>query len=338
MSDKKHTADQTQLVHNFERAFGDRKRASDAHVDRVNDARSDWKLVYETILNPHTGDAFFLKAGHVLQLEHLFDRAQVVDWMFITPDLKSQSSMGNSVTMDGYWVKKYVRIWSAQNDGIGMSPMVTMSRDDSDKTPNWGGPSESWARHPWLYHCSPEWQEALHPDAGPQVNSCHMNFVQGFNRIPAIAAIEDDDERKALVNRFACDHNFQTFNPAHIHWDTEQQQMKLQLGPCGPIKKGDGAEFYAEMDLYAVGSSCPYGSFTEPPHGPGARMPDPVRIRVYDTGIAPLAHAGGWKDWHTAFYDMVENGQKDISPRTMESYKEKPDSGPNGTELWWKGD
>ena len=67
MSNSKPAADQTQLVHNFENAFGDRKRASDAHIDKVNDARSKWKLVYETILNPHTGDTFFLKAGHVLQ-------------------------------------------------------------------------------------------------------------------------------------------------------------------------------------------------------------------------------------------------------------------------------
>ena len=313
-----------------------KKKESNAHIDKVNAARESWKLVYESTLNPHTGDAYLVKAGQVLQMEHLFDRVQVVDWMVITPDLKIQSSMGNTVPFDGYWINKYTRIHGQQNDGIGMSPMMTMNRDDAAKYPNWGGPTEEWASHQWLYHCSPEWQECLFPGAPPQINSCHMNFVQAFLRVPAIAAIEDETERRELANQFAAGHNFQSFNPLHIAWNEESRNMKIQLGPCGPIKKGEGVEFYAEMDVYMVGSSCPYGNFIDPPYGPGARMPDPARIRVYDTGIAPLDHAGGWNDWHTAFYDMVKNGQKDISPRTPESYEQKPDSGPNGTELWWK--
>ena len=109
--------------------------------------------------------------------------------------------------------------------------------------------------------------------------------------------------------------------------------MKIMLGECGPVKKGDGLEFYANTDVYVIASSCPYGDFTSPVHGPKAKLPDPLQYRVFETGIKP-PEPRVWRDWDGAFYDMAANGQKDISPRTPESYKQNPDSGPNGTEIW----
>ena len=328
--------DAKQHIGGLEGALIPKKLENNAHIDEMNAARDKWKLVYESVLNPHTGDAYLVKAGQVIQQVAMFDRPQCCDWLFITPDLKRQGSMGNTVPFNGYWMKKYTRINGHQDNGVGMSPMVTMSRDDTENYENWGGPDETWASHQWLYHCSPEWQQCLFADAKPQFNSCHMNFVQGFNRVPAIAAIEDETERRRVANQLAAGHNFQTYNPLQIAWDGEN--MKIQIGPCGPLKKGECVEFYAEVDVYAVISSCPYGSFNQPPYGPGGRMPDPALFRVFDTGFAPLDHQGGWNDWHTAFYDMVDNGLKDISPRTPDSYHQKKDSGPNGSELWWKGE
>ena len=114
------------------------KQENAAHIDKMNAARDDWELVYESVLNPHTGDAFLVKAGQVISQVAMFDRPQCCDWLFVTPDLKRVSSMGNTVPFNGYWMKKYTRINSAQSsgDGVGMSPMVTMSRDDTENYPN----------------------------------------------------------------------------------------------------------------------------------------------------------------------------------------------------------
>lgn len=299
-------------------------------VDQVNDARNKWDLVHEHVLHAHTGDAILLKAGQVLQMEHLHDRAQVVDWLFVTPDLKDISSMGNSVCFDGFWLKKYYQVMS----GAGrMRPMVTMTRDDTEKTKDQWGPSERWGRHIWIYHCSPEWQNMFYPDAGPEINSCHMNFYQSYNRVPAIAEMEDTPLKRIFLNHLAGGHNFQTFQVMDIYWHAEEEQMKIMLGECGPVKKGDGLEFYAHTDVYVLTSSCPYGDFSSPVYGPKTKLPDDLQFRVFDTGIAPPPPPE-WKDWDGAFWRMAQNGQKDISPRTPGSYSEKPDSGPNGTEIW----
>ena len=299
-------------------------------VDRVNDNKPNWDLVYESILHPHTGDAFLVMAGQVIQMEHMFDRAQVVDWLFITPDLEDVSSMGNSVCFDGFWLKKYYQVMS----GAGrMKTMVTMIRDDTDKTKDEWGPSERWGRHIWIYHCSPEWQEMFYPKAKPHINCCHMNFVHGFNRVPAIAEIPDGPMKRSYINHLAASHNFQTFQIMDIDYKADEEQMKIMLGECGPVKKGDGLEFYANTDVYVIASSCPYGDFSSPVWGERAKLPDPLQFRVFETGIQPPPPRD-WRDWDGAFYEMVESGHKDISPRTAESYVEKPDSGPNGTEIW----
>lgn len=299
-------------------------------VDRVNDNKPNWDLVYESILHPHTGDAFLVKAGQVIQMEHMFDRAQVVDWLFITPDLEDVSSMGNSVCFDGFWLKKYYQVMS----GAGrMKTMVTMIRDDTDKTKDEWGPSERWGRHIWIYHCSPEWQEMFYPKAKPHINCCHMNFVHGFNRVPAIAEMPDGPMKRSYINHLAASHNFQTFQIMDIDYKADEEQMKIMLGECGPVKKGDGLEFYANTDVYVIASSCPYGDFSSPVWGEKAKLPDPLQFRVFETGIQPPPPRD-WRDWDGAFYEMVESGHKDISPRTAESYAEKPDSGPNGTEIW----
>ncbi len=299
-------------------------------VDRVNDNKPNRDLVYESILHPHTGDAFLVKAGQVIQMEHMFDRAQVVDWLFITPDLEDVSSMGNSVCFDGFWLKKYYQVMS----GAGrMKTMVTMIRDDTDKTKDEWGPSERWGRHIWIYHCSPEWQEMFYPKAKPHINCCHMNFVHGFNRVPAIAEMPDGPMKRSYINHLAASHNFQTFQIMDIDYKADEEQMKIMLGECGPVKKGDGLEFYANTDVYVIASSCPYGDFSSPVWGEKAKLPDPLQFRVFETGIQPPPPRD-WRDWDGAFYEMVESGHKDISPRTAESYAEKPDSGPNGTEIW----
>ena len=77
-----------------------------------------------------------------------------------------------------------------------------------------------------------------------------------------------------------------------------------------------GVEFYAEMDAYVVISSCPWVNQTK---AVGEIEPVPLYISVWETGITPLVPPD-WKDWQTPFWDAVAVGEKDISPRTPDSY------------------
>lgn len=48
------------------------------------------------------------------------------------------------------------------------------------------------------------------------MNSCHENSIQALNRFPAIAAIEDEAERRAKVQFLADRDDLNTFQPNRI--------------------------------------------------------------------------------------------------------------------------
>jgi hypothetical protein len=52
-------------------------------------------LVYEDVLEPHTGNAFFVKASQVIRMEQRPSlhngRNQIADVLFVTPDLEQSS-------------------------------------------------------------------------------------------------------------------------------------------------------------------------------------------------------------------------------------------------------
>ena len=58
------------------------------HYDKIAAAKGDRTLAYKEVLQPHTGDAFFVKAGQVIRVEHRRAITQISDWWWITPDLQ----------------------------------------------------------------------------------------------------------------------------------------------------------------------------------------------------------------------------------------------------------
>ncbi|GAL31510.1 hypothetical protein JCM19239_3115 [Vibrio variabilis] len=46
--------------------------------------------------------------------------------------------------------------------------------------------------------------------------------------------------------------------------------------------------------------------------------PHPVNISVYESGVTPPARPE-WKNWDSVFYKQIEDGEKDITPRTDQS-------------------
>ena len=99
-----------------------------AHVDKVVAAKDSRKLVYESVLEPHCGDAYLLQPGQIIRIEQREKQVQICDWMFVTPDLREESSYGNSAFFQGMYLYKYYQVMSNTNR---MRPLVVMVADEA---------------------------------------------------------------------------------------------------------------------------------------------------------------------------------------------------------------
>ncbi|MBV7338822.1 DUF1989 domain-containing protein [Chloroflexi bacterium TSY] len=286
-------------------------KLNQAHYDSIIAAKDSRKIVYEEILQPYTGDAFFVKAGQILRLEQRHEQTQIADWWWVSPDLKTTQSQHNSQSFSGMYLTKYHRIWSHTD---GMRPMATMVADEA---PADFKPHPRFGSHFWMSHCQPVWHQAGLPNLPESHPACHVNCMQGMLRIPAVQAIEDEQERRDMVERLADLGNYQTYQLLRFFY-TEDDALKFDMAASKSVPYGNGVEFYAEMDVYAVISSCPWAN-----QGGvvGTVESVPLYISVWDTGIAPLP-AAEWKDWKTPFYEQVASGERDTSVRTPDSYND----------------
>ncbi len=278
--------------------------------DDVIARKGSRKLVYKEILQPHSGDAFLVKAGQVIRAEQNNPRnaCQILDWFLITPDLNEYINYGHSAPIEGPYLKKYTRCWS--NSGY-LHPMATMVADELPD--DWA--DEGWGRHFWMFHCNPEWNQAAAPHLPVGHDSCHTNFMQGFMRIPAIHAMEEVRQRE-VIEHFANMCNFMTFQHYFTGWSEEDGDVIMDLKPGKNVPAGTGVEFYAEQDIYCVISSCPWGDMQG---HLGDVSVEPVEISVWDTGIEPQPRPE-FKEWKSAFYDQMRSGKRVNTPRTEDSY------------------
>ena len=304
-----------------------------AVADKVIAGKDNRTLVYESVLESHTGDAYLVKAGQVIRMEQRHDETQVADWLFITPDLKEWSIMGTSTAFQGYYPELYHMLLSNTGNMRALATMVADELPDDFAPPG-------WSRHFWQWHCSPEIFGIIVPppnDTPAGMHTCHTGFVHGLNRLPAIHAIEDEQERRQKVNELANNHNFQTFQLMEKYSDTDERghtQTHMRLGVSKSLPHGTGVEFYANTDLYVVIAHCPGGNQSRSVwDGKTFQKVQPLYMSVWETGIEPAPRAK-WKDWEGVFYDLVAKGARDISPRdSVESYKQKPTSGDSGDAL-----
>ena len=91
-------------------------------------------LVYEDLNRPHTGDAYFVKAGQVIRMEQRPSlhngRTQIIDVLFITPDLEQISDHLNTSAFDGLNQRLYSGVWtqSAYLNKISFTGPATIGR------------------------------------------------------------------------------------------------------------------------------------------------------------------------------------------------------------------
>ena len=84
--------------------------------DNIIAQKATRKPVYKEFLQPHTGDAFLVKAGQVIRAEQVGVMAQILDWFMISPDLTEYLNYGHSAPLEGPYLSTYTRCWS--NSGV----------------------------------------------------------------------------------------------------------------------------------------------------------------------------------------------------------------------------
>ncbi|MEE1674132.1 DUF1989 domain-containing protein [Agarivorans aestuarii] len=260
---------------------------------RASKAEGTRKHVRDEVLLPHTGDAYFVKAGQVIRFEQRPSlhnhRTQIIDVHFVTPNLEQWGDHLNTSAVNGLNQRLYSAVWS--QSGF-MEKMVTLVEDEF---PYEKLQDESWSHIFFAAHCCPEWLNMCYGKEG-NVNSCQENFIHAFGRIPAIANIENIVERRAVIKQFADRNDINMFQPNKFSQD-EQGITRCMLAPSPGVEDGVGCEFYAEKDQYIVVSNCPYADQALP--YPEAK-PNPVYVSIFDTGIKPevghLGDIGGWEE------------------------------------------
>ncbi len=281
------------------------------HYDEIIATKGSREFVYETLLPPRTGDVFFVKAGQVFRIEQRHEVTQIADVLFVTPDIKQICEYGNTALYEGLQPTVYSRVWSQSRYQQAMLTMVAEETPE-DWLLEYG---KEYRPHFWGPHCCPEWQEAAYGD-GIKVNSCHWNFVQAFNRIPAVQAIEDVERRKQVVEWLSDRTDLNVFQPNNYAKD-ENNIIQGFMRAAPRVATGTGVEWYAEMDVYVVISNCPVADQSGPV--PEANC-QPLYMSVHETGIEPLPSNMTFQDWEKAFYEMVGRGEIDISRRDPDSF------------------
>ncbi len=293
--------------------------------DKVIATKTDGtrELVYESLLEKHTGDAYLVKAGQVIRMEqrpHQHNgRSQISDILFITPDLEQYSCHLSTTGVEGFCPRVYGALWTQSQY---FEKICTLVADEYPYELLHDPDNNMMVNHMFFAaHCSKELNMIAYGNDFVEANSCHENFIQAFNRLPAIQAIKDETERRKIVQRLSDHNDLNVFQPNQIIPDENGvTRGKMFLSPT--IPDGVGIEFYAEKDMYMIASNCPYADQNLPFKDAD---PNPIYISVWETHIKPETsdHLGLIKgsEWEKKIYDKFASGEKDISVRDEESYK-----------------
>lgn len=294
------------------KSYADKCKVDYPFYDRVIATKTDntRRLVYEDTIEPHTGNAYPMKAGNVIRFEQRPSlhngRTQILDVQFVTPDLKQWSDHLNQGPIEGLNLRLFSGVWT---QSMFMEKIATVV---ADEFPYELLEDKDTSHMFFAAHCCHEWITLAHGE-GADVNSCHENFIHGFSRIPAIQAIKDEKERKRVVQFFADKNDINIFQGNKFAQD-ENHITRCFLSPTPAVPDGTGVEFYAEKDCYVVVSNCPYTDQGLP--YPEAQ-PNPVYISVFDTGIRPYStnHLNIDQNWQEATYKRIF--AKDVSVKEM---------------------
>jgi len=256
--------------------------------ERIGTQTERRKLIDRFTIPIRSGRAWEVPAGHVFRIVTL-EGPQVADLnLWNRHDPRERLWASRTRQLQGAHVSTYDRLWSTLPF---LRPMVTMTYDS---LADYGIDGDGGRVHDLLgTRCDPYVNRML---TGENFDfHCHSNLTRAV--IPyGLTEFDVHD----VLNVFQC---------TGLN-NKDQYFMKA----C-PAKKGDYAEFFAEIDLLCALSTCPGGDLSIPLWGPDARDPievcRPLGIEVYKIDSSLLEtweppKVAAYRNHHGMYPDRVQ--------------------------------
>ena len=241
-------------------------------------ARADLSKVDEIIIAPRDAASFKVPAGHFFRICSI-EGAQVGDLnVFNANNLNERFFSGKTRQLHASHITTGDRLWSNLPH---LRPMATITHDTLD----WYGWDEDGAGvHDVIgTRCDPYTNHML--TDSHYHHCCHSNLTRALASHMGSTTALAEPHIHDVMNVFMC---------TGFTRDTHQYFMK-----ASPVRPGDFIEFFAEIDLLAVLSTCPGGDCGSS-HSDDATACYPLKVEIYKPSELSLK---GWSSAQKSAYD-----------------------------------
>ncbi len=228
-------------------------------LDLYSQARLKMVMTEEIIVPPRDAKSFVVPAGFFFRVVSI-EGPQVGDLnLWNNDDLSERFFSGKTRALHGTHVSTSDRLWSGFPN---MRAMATITHDTLD----WYG----WDEFGGGVHdvigtrCDPYTNRLLNNE--DYHYCCHSNLTRAFSRHTNMSLSEAENYVHDVLNIFMC---------TGFSKDTHQYFMK-----SSPVRPGDFLEFFAEIDLLGVLSTCPGGDCSSG-HSSDAAQCFPLKVEIF---------------------------------------------------------
>ena len=242
------------------------------------EARKDLKVIDEVIIPPRDAKCFKVKAGQFFRIENV-EGPQVGDLnLFNSDNLDEKFYSGKTRALHGTHISTGDQMWSCFPY---LRPLATITKDTLD----WYGiDDDGGSVHDVIgTRCDPYTAKLL---AGNDYHyCCHSNLIRALAKERNIKSNEAEKFVHDVLNVFMC---------TGFTKNTHQYFMK-----ASPTKPGDHLEFFAEVNLLGVLSSCPGGDCGSE-HSSDKAKCYPLKVTIFSTDNTNLK---GWSSPEVSAYN-----------------------------------
>ena len=215
-----------------------KEKLKPSNLSIYQEVRKNIKVLNEVVIPPRDAKCFKVKAGQFFRIENV-EGPQVGDLnLFNSDNLDEKFYSGKTRALHGTHISTGDQMWSCFPY---LRPLATITKDTLD----WYGiDDDGGSVHDVIgTRCDPYTAKLL---AGNDYHHCcHSNLIRALVNEKGIKADEAEKFIHDVLNVFMC---------TGFTKDTHQYFMK-----ASPTKPGDYVEFFAEINLLGILSSCPGG-------------------------------------------------------------------------------
>jgi len=255
-----------------------KEKLKNNNLSIYQEARKNLKAINEVIVPPRDAKCFKVQAGQFFRIENV-EGPQVGDLnLFNLDNLDEKFYSGKTRALHGTHLSTGDQMWSSFPY---LRPLATITKDTLD----WYGiDQDGGSVHDVIgTRCDPYTAKLL---AGNDYHyCCHSNLIRALAKEKNIKANESEKYIHDVLNVFMC---------TGFTKDTHQYFMK-----ASPTKPGDHLEFFAEINLLGVLSSCPGGDCGSE-HSSDKAKCYPLKVTTFSTDKTNLK---GWSSPEVSAYN-----------------------------------